>query len=137
MMFFDPLQGRKNTDDPFQEWMRAKNPQAVIARFERGNFNHNEECWQLYIAALAQTGQAESILPRIMQKLEASLEAGGAKSKFVIAGFIDTDVKDISRAIIRRDSVACGSVAAARSEERRTISHSRGRDVTPRSWKQG
>ncbi|KAL1932037.1 hypothetical protein VTP01DRAFT_9093 [Rhizomucor pusillus] len=68
----------------YREWMRAKNPQAVIARFERGNFNHNEECWQLYIAALAQTGQAESILPRIMQKLEASLEAGGAKSETVL-----------------------------------------------------
>ncbi|KAI8099656.1 peptidase family M41-domain-containing protein [Halteromyces radiatus] len=54
----------------YKEWLRAKNPQAVITRFERGNFAQNEECWQYYIAALAQTGKAEAILPRIMQKLE-------------------------------------------------------------------
>ncbi|KAI8366650.1 peptidase family M41-domain-containing protein [Radiomyces spectabilis] len=60
----------------YKEWLRAKNPEAVIARFERGHFNHNEECWQYYIAALAQTGNAEAILPRIMQKLERD---GGAK----------------------------------------------------------
>lgn len=69
------------TDNIFQqEWLRAKNPQAVIARFERGNFAHDEECWQFYIAALAQTGQTEAILPRIMQKLEASMEGGIANT---------------------------------------------------------
>ncbi|KAI8147677.1 peptidase family M41-domain-containing protein [Fennellomyces sp. T-0311] len=72
-------------DDPrrqaalYKEWLRSKNPQALIARFERGNFAHDEECWQAYIAALAQTGQSEVILPRIMQKLEATMEAAGAK----------------------------------------------------------
>ncbi|CDH48610.1 atp-dependent peptidase [Lichtheimia corymbifera JMRC:FSU:9682] len=64
----------------YKEWLRAKNPQAVIARFERGNFAHDEECWQYYIAALAQTGQTEAILPRIMQKLETSMEGGIANA---------------------------------------------------------
>lgn len=50
--------------------MRSNNPQAVIARFERGHFTHNEESWQHYIAALAQTGKSEAILPRVLQKLE-------------------------------------------------------------------
>lgn len=49
----------------------------MITRFERGNFNHNEECWQYYIAALAQTGKAEAVLPRILQKLE---ESGASKA---------------------------------------------------------
>lgn len=44
----------------------------MITRFERGNFTHNEECWQYYIAALAQTGKSEAVLPRILQKLEES-----------------------------------------------------------------
>lgn len=60
----------------YKEWLRANNPQAVITRFERGNFTHNEECWQYYIAALAQTGKSEAVLPRILQKLE---EAGSNK----------------------------------------------------------
>jgi ATP-dependent metalloprotease len=42
----------------------------VIARFERGNFAQNEECWQYYIAALAQTGKADAIWTKILQKLE-------------------------------------------------------------------
>ncbi|ORX62136.1 ATP-dependent metallopeptidase Hfl [Hesseltinella vesiculosa] len=54
----------------YKEWLRAKNPQAIIHRFERGNFAANDECWQAYIAALAQTGKSEAILPRIMYKLE-------------------------------------------------------------------
>lgn len=49
----------------------------MITRFERGNFNHNEECWQYYIAALAQTGKSEAVLPRILQKLE---ESGASKA---------------------------------------------------------
>ncbi|KAG1220976.1 hypothetical protein G6F35_006319 [Rhizopus arrhizus] len=53
-----------------KEWLRANNPQAVIARFERGNFAQNEECWQYYIAALAQTGKADAIWTKILQKLE-------------------------------------------------------------------
>ncbi|KAG1462958.1 hypothetical protein G6F46_003127 [Rhizopus delemar] len=54
----------------YKEWLRANNPQAVIARFERGNFAQNEECWQYYIAALAQTGKADAIWAKILQKLE-------------------------------------------------------------------
>ncbi|KAI9017948.1 peptidase family M41-domain-containing protein [Phycomyces nitens] len=54
----------------YKEWLAAKNPEAVIARFEHGGFRHNEEAWQCYITALAQTGRAESIMPRIMQMLE-------------------------------------------------------------------
>lgn len=50
--------------------MRVKNPQAVISRFERGKYAQDEECWQHYVAALAQAGQSEKILPRIMQQLE-------------------------------------------------------------------
>lgn len=42
----------------------------MIARFERGNFAQNEECWQYYIAALAQTGKADAIWTKILQKLE-------------------------------------------------------------------
>lgn len=42
----------------------------MIARFERGNFAQNEECWQYYIAALAQTGKADAIWAKILQKLE-------------------------------------------------------------------
>ncbi|RUO95614.1 hypothetical protein BC936DRAFT_143617, partial [Jimgerdemannia flammicorona] len=53
-----------------QELMRAKNPQGVISRFERGKYTHDEECWQHYVAALAQVGHAEKILPRILQRLE-------------------------------------------------------------------
>jgi hypothetical protein len=52
--------------------MRSKNPQAVVSRFERGNFTHDEECWQHYIAALAQTGHSEAILPKVLQRLETA-----------------------------------------------------------------
>ncbi|KAI7897258.1 peptidase family M41-domain-containing protein [Mucor mucedo] len=72
----------------YKEWLRANNPQAVITRFERGNFTHNEECWQYYIAALAQTGKSEAVLPRILQKLESSSGAGiagGATGENVIS----------------------------------------------------
>ncbi|OBZ83759.1 ATP-dependent zinc metalloprotease YME1 [Choanephora cucurbitarum] len=58
----------------YKEWLRSNNPQAVINRFENGSFTHNEEAWQYYIAALAQTGKSEAVLPRILQKLE---ESGG------------------------------------------------------------
>ncbi|GAA5795067.1 hypothetical protein HPULCUR_000418 [Helicostylum pulchrum] len=61
----------------YKEWLRANNPQAVVTRFERGNFTHNEECWQYYIAALAQTGKSEAVLPKILQKLEESGKASG------------------------------------------------------------
>ncbi|SAM02454.1 hypothetical protein [Absidia glauca] len=66
----------------YREWLRARNPQAVITRFERGPFAHDEACWQHYITALAQTGQAETILPRIMQKLGhvgRTVDPSGAK----------------------------------------------------------
>ncbi|KAI8641824.1 peptidase family M41-domain-containing protein [Parasitella parasitica] len=56
----------------YKEWLRSNNPQAVITRFERGNFAHNEDCWQYYIAALAQIGKSEQVLARILQKLEES-----------------------------------------------------------------
>jgi ATP-dependent metalloprotease len=58
--------------------MRSNNPQAVITRFERGNFTHNEECWQHYVAALAQTGKSEAILPRVLEKLGQSKSSGAA-----------------------------------------------------------
>ena len=77
----------------YQEWLRSKNPQALITRFERGNFAHDEECWQYYIAALAQTGQAEAILPRIMQKLEATMEAAGSKGSGQQQGNIITNLQ--------------------------------------------
>ncbi|KAG0167461.1 hypothetical protein DFQ28_006037 [Apophysomyces sp. BC1034] len=64
--------------DPLRQALLYK-AKAVIARFERGNFNHNEECWQSYITALAQTGRSDSILPRIMQKLE---QEGGGVSRW-------------------------------------------------------
>ncbi|KAI8578353.1 hypothetical protein K450DRAFT_247508 [Umbelopsis ramanniana AG] len=56
----------------YKELMRSKNPQAVVSRFERGNFTHDEECWQHYIAALAQTGHSEAILPKVLQRLETT-----------------------------------------------------------------
>ncbi|KAL0080356.1 peptidase family M41-domain-containing protein [Phycomyces blakesleeanus] len=68
----------------YKEWLAAKNPEAVIARFEHGGFRHNEESWQCYIAALAQTGRSESILPRIMQMLEK--ESGGQFSEGTSSG---------------------------------------------------
>ncbi|KAK4514817.1 uncharacterized protein ATC70_002422 [Mucor velutinosus] len=73
----------------YKEWLRSNNPQAVITRFERGNFTHNEECWQYYIAALAQTGKSEAVLPRILQKLEESgshklSEAAGGSNQSAI-----------------------------------------------------
>ncbi|KAI7865475.1 peptidase family M41-domain-containing protein [Spinellus fusiger] len=60
-------------DDPIKQallYKAAKNPEAVIRRFENGGFRHNEDAWQSYSVALAQTGKAESILPRIMRLLE-------------------------------------------------------------------
>lgn len=76
--------------------MRSNNPNAVITRFERGNFTHNEECWQHYIAALARTGKSEVILPRVLQKLESIQLEGGGKAKesiqkAVAAGRSSTD----------------------------------------------
>lgn len=56
----------------YKELLRSKNPQAVVSRFERGNFTHDEECWQHYIAALAQTGHSEAILPKVLQRLETT-----------------------------------------------------------------
>ncbi|KAI9246535.1 peptidase family M41-domain-containing protein [Sporodiniella umbellata] len=53
----------------YKEWLKANNPQAVIARFERGNFTHNDECWQYYIAALAQMGKSDTVWSKILQKL--------------------------------------------------------------------
>jgi ATP-dependent metalloprotease len=63
--------------------MRSKSPQAVVTRFERGNFTHDEECWQHYIAALAQTGHADAILPKVMQRLEGG--AVGASQKLPLS----------------------------------------------------
>ncbi|KAG1374879.1 hypothetical protein G6F61_008948 [Rhizopus arrhizus] len=65
----------------YKEWLRTNNPHAVIARFERGDFVQNEACWQYYIAALAQTGKADLIWTRILQKLEQSGAKGLLKEK--------------------------------------------------------
>ncbi|CAM0142234.1 i-AAA protease yme1 [Umbelopsis sp. WA50703] len=67
----------------YKELMRSKSPQAVVTRFERGNFTHDEECWQHYIAALAQTGHADAILPKLMQRLEGG--AVGASQKLPLS----------------------------------------------------
>lgn len=90
--------------------MRTRNPQAVIARFERGNFSHDEECWHHYIAALAKTGQAEFILPRIMQKLEQSAEASASK----LAG-AEADRKILPKEVLQQ-LVASGRNGAASAE---------------------
>lgn len=73
--------------------MRSNNPQAVINRFERGNFTHNEESWQHYIAALSQTGKSEAILPKVLQKLESSKGEGG-KTKELIQQVMATNVEN-------------------------------------------
>lgn len=95
----------------YQEWLRSKNPQAIINRFERGNFEHNEECWQLYIAALAQTGKTESILPRIMHKLEqtsaswsetAANQAGKAASETIMANNMNNNSKTIPKEVLQQ-----------------------------------
>ncbi|KAF0526603.1 ATP-dependent metallopeptidase Hfl [Gigaspora margarita] len=54
----------------YKELLRSNNHSAIIARFERGNFAHDDECFKAYITALARTGQADKVLPKIMQKLE-------------------------------------------------------------------
>ncbi|KAI9487428.1 MAG: peptidase family M41-domain-containing protein [Benjaminiella poitrasii] len=56
----------------YKEWLRSNNAPAIINRFERGNFTHNEESWQYYVAALAKTGKPETILPKILQRLEGA-----------------------------------------------------------------
>ncbi|KAH8548407.1 peptidase family M41-domain-containing protein [Umbelopsis sp. PMI_123] len=70
----------KKQAELYMELMRSKNPQAVISRFERGNFTHDEECWQHYIAALAQTGHSETILPKVLQRLETNSAGKSALS---------------------------------------------------------
>ncbi|KAI8890735.1 ATP-dependent metallopeptidase Hfl [Backusella circina FSU 941] len=104
----------------YKEWLRSNNPQAVISRFERGNFIQNEECWQYYIAALAQTGRSEAVLPRIMQKLE---EAGSAKglSQAAENGGKNTISKEIIQQVIasrqggRAVQLEAGSIATSGS----------------------
>ncbi|CAG8807118.1 18645_t:CDS:2, partial [Dentiscutata erythropus] len=54
----------------YKELLKANNHSAIITRFERGNFAHDDECFRAYITALARTGQADKVLPKIMQKLE-------------------------------------------------------------------
>ncbi|CAG8577540.1 16320_t:CDS:2, partial [Dentiscutata heterogama] len=54
----------------YKELLRANNHSAIITRFERGSFAHDDECFRAYITALARTGQADKVLPKIMQKLE-------------------------------------------------------------------
>ncbi|CAG8520441.1 6691_t:CDS:10 [Ambispora gerdemannii] len=67
----------------YKELLKSNNPHVVIARFERGKYAQNEECFQAYIAALARTDQVEKILPNIVQKLEQSslTESSGGASK--------------------------------------------------------
>lgn len=89
--------------------MRSNNPQAVISRFERGNFTHNEECWQHYIAALAQTGKADAILPRILQKLgDTKTAAIGGNNKGITKEIIEQVVanRQGGRAVSIGDSAA-------------------------------
>ncbi|CAG8514776.1 17542_t:CDS:2 [Racocetra persica] len=56
----------------YKELLRSNNHNAVIARFERGNFAHDDECFRAYITALAKAGQVDKVLPKIIQKLEQS-----------------------------------------------------------------
>ncbi|CAJ0765991.1 2187_t:CDS:2, partial [Entrophospora sp. SA101] len=57
----------------------ANHPNAVIARFERGRYAHDEECLQAYVIALARVGQSDKILPKIVEKLEQLNIEGGNK----------------------------------------------------------
>ncbi|KAI7906708.1 peptidase family M41-domain-containing protein [Cokeromyces recurvatus] len=54
----------------YKEWFRVNNTKAIINRFEKGNFTHNDESLKYYIAAVARTIKAEEVLPKILQKLE-------------------------------------------------------------------
>ncbi|KAI8338179.1 peptidase family M41-domain-containing protein [Chlamydoabsidia padenii] len=96
----------------YREWLRAKNPQALITRFERGNFATNEECWQYYIAALAQTGQAEVVLPRIMQKL--GQQTTGAWTEAAAKAGTEVNNKAIPKELIQQ-------VIASRGNAGRTL----------------
>lgn len=77
--------------------MKTNNPEAVISRFERGNFTHNDECYQHYIAALVRTRQAEAVLPRILQKLE---ETGSSKVLTEATGNNSGITKEIIQQVI-------------------------------------
>ncbi|CAH1765238.1 13962_t:CDS:10 [Entrophospora sp. SA101] len=61
------------------EFYKANHPNAVIARFERGRYAHDEECLQAYVIALARVGQSDKILPKIVEKLEQLNIEGGLK----------------------------------------------------------
>ncbi|KAI8988293.1 peptidase family M41-domain-containing protein [Mycotypha africana] len=105
----------------YKEWLKSNNPQSVINRFERGNFTHNEECWQYYIAALAQTGKAESILPRIIQKIETSgvNEAllskvkGGSNGKLYSNALANEIIKEVAAKNAVSASIRNGSALTA------------------------
>ncbi|CAI2175492.1 9031_t:CDS:10 [Funneliformis geosporum] len=61
----------------YKELIKSNNHNIVIARFERGNFAQDDECFQAYVAALVKAGQTDKILPKIMQKLEQTRTEGG------------------------------------------------------------
>ncbi|CAB4442569.1 unnamed protein product [Rhizophagus irregularis] len=61
----------------YKELLKSNNHNIVIARFERGKFAHDDECFQAYVTALVRAGQTDKILPKIMQKLEQAGTEGG------------------------------------------------------------
>ncbi|GES85435.1 ATP-dependent metalloprotease [Rhizophagus clarus] len=61
----------------YKELLKSNNHNIVIARFERGKFAQDEECFQAYVTALVRAGQTDKILPKIMQKLEQTGTEGG------------------------------------------------------------
>ena len=54
----------------------ARKSGEVVARFERGRFAHDEECYRQYIAALVETGQQSKVIPDLMNRLQRE---GGKK----------------------------------------------------------
>ena len=56
----------------------ARKAGEVVARFERGRFAHDEECYRQYIAALVETGQQNKVIPDLMNRLQRE---GGKKKK--------------------------------------------------------
>jgi ATP-dependent metalloprotease len=60
-----------------KELLKSNNHNIVIARFERGKFAQDDECFQAYVTALVRAGQTDKILPKIMQKLEQTGTEGG------------------------------------------------------------
>ncbi|RIA87030.1 peptidase family M41-domain-containing protein [Glomus cerebriforme] len=62
----------------YKELLKSNNHNIVIARFERGKFAQDDECFQAYVTALVRAGQTDKILPKILQKLEQTGTEGGS-----------------------------------------------------------